>query len=165
MSQQGKRRTGRAANPGREPLKRWRDIGGVLLIASGVVLAGLVLVFVVGRSGGSGGNGDGQFPAYAYNSAMTLSGYTTAVRVPGALSVVPCYCGCGPSQGHLSLKECFFSPDGSFTDHASNCHLCVEEAVDVGEWYDDGLALKDIRFQIEQKYSGHGPPTNTPPVS
>jgi hypothetical protein len=64
----------------------------------------------------------------------------------------------------VSLVDCFFEPDGSFTDHASNCHLCVEEAADAGEWHGDGLTLKQIRSLIVERYQGHGTPTNTPPL-
>ena len=91
--------------------------------------------------------------------------YQVAVSAPEALSAAPCYCGCGVSQGHLSLKDCYLQSDGSYTDHASNCHLCVAEALDVGKWHAEGVSLKEIRSRIDQKYSEYGAPTNTPPVS
>lgn len=136
----------------------------LLLGMVGAALVGLLLASLSGCSGELDGDEDMQFPAYAYNSAPTLSGYKVAARIPDALAAIPCYCGCGLGQGHTSLRDCFFSPDGSFADHASNCHICAEEAIDVGKWYDAGLTLKDIRAQIVEKYSELGPSTNTPPI-
>ncbi|MBF8267629.1 MAG: hypothetical protein HW388_1137 [Dehalococcoidia bacterium] len=159
MIQKGQRQKGRSGTHGKGPLRRWVGPWSILaLVAGGLVVGVVALSSGIGRSGG-------KLPTYAYNSAATLAGYKAALRVPDALPAIPCYCGCGPSQGHVSLKDCFFYADGSFNDHDSNCHICVEEAADVEEWYDDGAALKTIRAAIEQKYSGSGPSTDTPPVS
>lgn len=137
---------------------------GLILILAAIALLGFALWLVLGPFPGPGPETRAHFPAYVYNSAMTLAGYEAATKVPDeVLSVIPCYCGCGPSQEHTSLKDCFFKGDGSFADHASDCHLCLVEAVDVEKWYDAGLALKEIRTRIEDKYSRYGPPTSTPP--
>lgn len=136
------------------------------LIGGGILLAGLTLGFTSACSGAASQEVKGEFPAFAYNSAVTLSGYKTAQRMPReVLAAIPCYCGCGQVQGHKSLKDCFFQEDGSFGDHASNCHVCAAEAVDIGAWYDEGLPLKQIRAQIDAKYSQYGTPTDTPPVT
>ena len=135
------------------------------LILPGILLAGVMMILAVGCSAASDSGGRTPLPSYAYNSSDTLSAYRIAVSAPEALAAVPCYCGCGLSQGHVSLKECYLQPDGSYTDHASNCHLCVEEALDVGKWQAEGVSLKEIRSRIDQKYGEYGAPTNTPPVS
>ncbi len=135
------------------------------LILAGILLAGVMMILAVGCSAASDSGGQVTLPSYAYNSADTLSAYRVAISAPEALSAVPCYCGCGLSQGHLNLKDCYLRSDGSYTDHASNCHLCVEEALDVGKWQAEGVSLKDIRARIDEKYSEYGTPTNTPPVS
>lgn len=164
VGDQGKLRaapaSGRNHHSGRGP----RGLRPLLLGMAGAALVGLLLASLPGCSGEQDSNGERQLPAYAYNSAPTLAGYKVAARAPNVLAAIPCYCGCGLAQGHTSLKDCFFSPDGSFADHASNCHLCVEEAIDVGKWYDAGLTLKDIRARIVEKYSENGPSTNTPPI-
>ena len=134
-------------------------------ILAGILLAGVMMILAVGCSAASNSGGRVPLPSYAYNSSDTLSAYQVATSAPEALSAAPCYCGCGVSQGHVSLKDCYLQSDGSYTDHASNCHLCVEEALDVGKWHAEGVSLKEIRSRIDQKYSDHGPPTRTPPVS
>lgn len=130
----------------------------VAVLVGGLVLTGLAIAI---RWSGQGNGTD--FPAYVYNSAMTLKGYQAAVKVGDGMKVIPCYCGC-VYEGHQDLRDCFFKPDGSYNGHASNCHLCVEEAASVGDWYDQGLTWKEIRARIEQQYGSHGPGTNTPPV-
>ena len=135
------------------------------LILPGILLASVMMILAVGCSAASDPGGRTPLPSYAYNSSDTLSAYKVAISAPEALAAVPCYCGCGRSQGHVSLKECYLRPDGSYTDHASNCHLCVAEALDVGKWQAEGVSLKEIRSRIDQKYSDYGTPTNTPPVS
>jgi len=40
----------------------------------------------------------------------------------------------------------------------------VEIALDVLQWNEDGIPIKEIRTRIEDKYSKYGPGTPTPPV-
>jgi hypothetical protein len=40
----------------------------------------------------------------------------------------------------------------------------VEIALDVLQWNQQGVPLKDIRTRIDSKYSKYGIPTPTPPV-
>jgi hypothetical protein len=40
----------------------------------------------------------------------------------------------------------------------------VEIALDVLQWNDEGLPIKEIRQKVEDKYSYIGPGTPTPPV-
>ncbi len=103
-------------------------------------------------------------PDYAFTSEKTQAGYVVATKIPDALERIPCYCSCG-SIGHDSLKECFISENGEFSDHASYCDLCVEEALDVYGMQKDGLSLGEIRSKIDEKYSRYGEPTDTPPIT
>jgi len=147
--------------PGRRP--GWR----LLLLALGILA---LAVLVIGCSSNADGNANGnggenpEFPSWVYNSAVTLAGYKAAVKNHDILYAIPCYCGCGVSQGHTSLLDCFFKEDGSFNDHASNCHICADQAVDVGKWANEGVPLKEIRSRTDAKYSEFGPGTDTPPV-
>lgn len=145
------------------PRRRRPGLRFFILVPVGLAL--LVSLIGAGCSGKAAiSNGTEELPTFAYNSSMTLAGYKAAVRVREDLYAIPCFCGCGPSQGHTSMKDCFFNPDGSFSDHASNCHVCAEQAVDLAKWRDDGVSLKEARAQIEAKYSESGPGTNTPPL-
>ncbi len=132
------------------------------LMVAGIVLIGLVLGFASACSDGSGRDESGEFPAYAYNSAETLSAYKIAQRMPDVLATIPCYCGCGLTHEHKNLRDCFFNQDGSFNDHGSNCHVCAAEALDVSAWHEEGLSPEQIRTQIDAKYSEYGNPTETP---
>jgi len=161
-SKQKKRNKGTGLAPPQKPSRpalRLALVIGVVLVVAGLALVGVVMAR--DRSAARDGTG---FPAYVYNSPMTLEGYQAAVKVGDNLKVIPCYCGC-VYQKHQSLRDCFFKPDGSYNDHASNCHLCVEEAADLGKWYEQGLTQKEMRALIEQKFQSHGPGTLTPPIA
>ncbi len=165
MPSTAKKLTEPARLPGSTPAGTPQNRRRRSLILPGILLAGVMMILAVGCSAASDSGDPVLLPSYAYNSSDTLSAYKVAISAPEALSVVPCYCGCGRSQGHDNLKDCFLQPNGSYTDHASNCHLCVAEALDVGKWHAEGVSLKEIRSRIDQKYSDYGTPTNTPPVS
>ncbi len=98
-------------------------------------------------------------PFYAYNSEETLSAYKISQRIPDVLSEVACYCGCGETQGHENLRDCFLNQDSSFNDHGSNCHVCAVEAIDVRTWNDEGMSPEQIAAKIDAKYGEYGNPT------
>ncbi|MBI2954637.1 MAG: hypothetical protein HYY30_10010 [Chloroflexi bacterium] len=105
-----------------------------------------------------------EFPDFVYNSATSLAAYRLAPRLSTVLSSMPCYCNCGRASGHKNLKDCFFREDGTFNDHASNCDVCQDEAMDVDRWQKEGKSLREIRDAIDAKYRDYGRPTDTPPV-
>ena len=105
-----------------------------------------------------------KLPSYAYNSAQTLEGYRLATQIPDVLEVIPCYCGCGTQSNHRHLKDCFIKPDGSFDEHGSGCNLCDREAIDVKNWLDQKLPIREIRARIDEKYRRYGVATQTPPI-
>jgi len=50
---------------------------------------------------------------------MMRQAYVFAATNPGVLSYVPCYCGCGQSDGHVSNVDCFVesrAPNGAVTE-------------------------------------------------
>ncbi|HKO59743.1 MAG TPA: CYCXC family (seleno)protein [Pyrinomonadaceae bacterium] len=49
--------------------------------------------------------------------------YAAAKEIPGTLAQLPCYCYCDQTFGHKSLHTCFVD------DHASQCAVCVDEAL------------------------------------
>ncbi|MDO8690697.1 MAG: PCYCGC motif-containing (lipo)protein [Dehalococcoidia bacterium] len=106
-------------------------------------------------------------PSFAYNSKNSLEGYKFAAANQALVSQIPCYCGCANlpgGQAHKSLKNCYLKDSGAFDDHASACDLCNSIALDVKAWQGQGVAVKDIRTRIDDKYAGYGQPTDTPPV-
>jgi len=100
-------------------------------------------------------------PSYAHQDDYTLASYIVAVRLPRALELIPCYCGCG-GIGHESLKDCFLSEEG-FIPHGANCGICKVEAIKTAELLLLGKSIGEVRALIEQEFSsGYGPPTPTP---
>lgn len=125
-------------------------------------LVALILLALV-AAGCSSTTPSEQFPAFVYGTANSLEGYRIAVALPELLAVLPCYCGCGKSADHRSLKDCFIKADGSFDDHAAGCDLCISEAMDASQWHREGKTPREIRTMIDDKYHSYGTPTDTPP--
>lgn len=75
---------------------------------------------------------------------------------------IPCYCGCGKALGHQNLFDCFVISPGVYSDHASGCMVCGDEANDVQRLAGEGKSAGEIRVWIDGEYSRYGPPTKTP---
>ncbi len=104
-------------------------------------------------------------PDYALQTEEISGAYAIATQIPDVLEKMPCYCSCGASAGHKSLKNCYISDDGSFDRHGSFCKLCIDEAYDIYGWYREGVPLEEIRYRIDRAYgTGYGTGTDTPPV-
>ena len=56
-------------------------------------------------------------------TGKTREAYAAAKEIPGTLAQLPCYCHCDKAFGHKSLQTCFVD------DHASQCAVCVDEAL------------------------------------
>jgi len=138
----------------------------LLALGGGAVLLTALLWLAAGRPGFDSPLATPRptgFPAFAYNSSVTLAGYQAAASHTEELDWIPCYCGCASEQ-HRSLRDCFYKPDGSYNDHASNCHICVEESTDLAKGLEGGKSLKDMRTAIDSKFGARGGGTLTPPV-
>jgi hypothetical protein len=111
-----------------------------------------------------GGKAQNEFPSYVYASALSLESYKTAVSLPREVTTqMPCYCGCADfPTPHRHLLDCFINPDGTYTDHASGCDLCGKIVLDVAAQHKQGLSIKEIRANIDAKYSVYGKSTDTP---
>lgn len=78
---------------------------------------------------------------------------------------LPCYCGCGQSLDHRSLRDCFVRDGGEYNAHAAGCGVCLLESEDAQRLLADGESRPAvIRAAIEERYSGLGAPTDTPPI-
>jgi len=92
----------------------------------------------------------------------TVAAYRFAESHADLLSRLPCYCGCGKSLGHESLKDCYLLPgDDAYDSHASACVICLGEARDAERLLAQGHDVEAIRNWIDEEYSKYGPPTAT----
>jgi hypothetical protein len=73
--------------------------------------------------------------------------YQVAHDMPDVLDQLYCYCECDKHSGHRSLLSCY-------TDqHAANCDVCVNEAVDASRMMKQGYKMTEIKSAIDRKYS------------
>lgn len=73
--------------------------------------------------------------------------YKIAQEIPETLAQLPCYCHCDMSMGHKSLHSCFEDT------HASECAVCVSEALVAYDLHKSGKTPAEIRDRIIQVYS------------
>ena len=73
--------------------------------------------------------------------------YKIAQEIPQTLAQLPCYCHCDMSMGHKSLHSCFEDT------HASECAVCVSEALVAYDLQKSGMKPAEIRDRIIQVYS------------
>lgn len=93
--------------------------------------------------------------------------YRLAGQHADVLEWMPCTCGCGPSAGHRSNRDCFIHeirPDGSvvWDDHATRCDTCLRIAAEAAHMAESGKSVREIRQHIDATYGKYGPPTPTP---
>ncbi len=95
--------------------------------------------------------------------------YAFAARHPEVLSYVPCFCGCD-RLGHTANHDCFVSrrdKNGRVTqweDHAMDCEICIDIAIDSMRMYDAGATVAAIRNTIDARYGRSGGPQTPTPV-
>lgn len=74
--------------------------------------------------------------------------YDAAKKYAHVLEQIYCYCHCKKNVGHRALVECFE------TDHASNCDVCMNEAMIAARMTQDGKTPKEIQKAIDAYYAG-----------
>lgn len=77
-----------------------------------------------------------KLPSYAMTDQKIKTAYIYAVTNSEDLDGIPCYCGCmqHPHGGRIherGLLDCFMKADGSFDRHASECDMCINDALKV----------------------------------
>src|SRR5947207_1139526 len=118
---------------------RW-DRRWLLRRALGAVAAGGA--FVAGACTPGTARDVTPLPAYAYRSHLVQIGYRFALEQPDLLAQLPCYCGCSQLKpAHTSLRDCFLKPEGGFEEHASGCTVCVDEARDSRQMFEQGQTV------------------------
>ena len=97
-------------------------------------------------------------PGYAYSSPITLKAYEYTALNPQIIDQFGCYCGCG-GIGHESLMNCFITDEGEYSNHGSQCDICVGEVIKIKNMYEDGLSIDVIRANIDKDYRKYGDST------
>jgi Protein of unknown function with PCYCGC motif len=77
----------------------------------------------------------------------TRDAYRVVKEIPETIAQLPCYCHCDMSFGHKSLYTCFEDT------HASQCAVCVNEALIAYNLHKGGMPPAQIREYIIQQYS------------
>jgi predicted small lipoprotein YifL len=77
----------------------------------------------------------------------TRDAYRAAQEIPETIAQLPCYCHCDQSLGHKSLHSCFQDT------HASQCAVCVNEALIAYNMQKSGMTPAQIRERIIAQYS------------
>ncbi len=77
----------------------------------------------------------------------TERAYRIAHDMPDVIDQLYCYCECDKHSGHLSLLSCYTD------NHAANCDICQDEALDAAQMQKQGYSVGKIRAYIDQKYS------------
>ena len=77
----------------------------------------------------------------------TREAYRVVKEIPETIAQLPCYCHCDQSIGHKSLHSCFQDT------HASQCVVCVNEALLAYNMQRNGMSPAQIRERIIAQYS------------
>lgn len=77
---------------------------------------------------------------------------------------LPCYCGCGQSLDHRSLRDCFLRDEGEYDAHAAGCGVCLLESQDAEQLLAGGATPAAIRAAIDERFGELGTATDTPSI-
>jgi len=78
---------------------------------------------------------------------QTERAYQVAQEIPDVIDQLYCYCECDKHSGHRSLLSCYTD------NHAANCDICQDEALDAAQMMKQGRGMAEIRSRIDGKYS------------
>ncbi len=104
-----------------------------------------------------------RFPSFVYTDDAVEISYMVAVKKPRLLGtanvtdkgqIIPCYCFCS-RMGHDNLLYCFWKNGqvgGDFDSHASECNICVRQALLAFLWDDLGATHDEIIAGMERKF-------------
>lgn len=77
-----------------------------------------------------------------FSNRDVKAAYQSAKEIPEVLAQQPCYCHCDRHMGHRSLLDCFASV------HASDCDICVKEALFALQEHRKGRSAEQIRSEV-----------------
>lgn len=101
-------------------------------------------------------------PDYIFQTPSVQKAYGYVVEHQDEIAQFPCYCGCGSTDEHQNLADCYVQ-HGEFQDHASTCAVCVSEVLDIIRLHGQGESLKRIQKYIQETYRIYGNPTPNSP--
>ena len=79
-------------------------------------------------------------------SGKIASAYKAAKEIPHVLDKIYCYCDCELNFGHKSNLTCFVD------NHASQCDICINEALDAYHYAQKGFTVEEIKIKIDKRY-------------
>ncbi|HEX6942046.1 MAG TPA: CYCXC family (seleno)protein [Gemmatimonadaceae bacterium] len=83
-----------------------------------------------------------------FSDPRVRAAYDAAKQYAHVLEEIYCYCHCKKNIGHRALIECYES------DHASNCDVCMNEAMIAARMTKDGRTPQEIQKAIDALYAG-----------
>ena len=86
--------------------------------------------------------------AAQFADARVREAYVAAKKYAHVLESIYCYCHFKENLGHRALVECFES------DHASQCDVCMNEAMIAAKMTEQGKTPKEIQKAIDAFYAG-----------
>lgn len=94
-----------------------------------------------------------RFPSFVFANEAVEAGYKIAVKRPGLLAKIPCYCACD-QVGHKSLLDCFLKggKQGEYDKHASFCLTCYAEAILAFLWEDLGASDQEMLDGMKRRF-------------
>jgi len=125
-------------------------------IVAGAATAALLLLVALPRTGHAslhptprpGITGDSVLAVAAVpRTAGAAEAYAVARQIPQVLDGLYCHCDCSKHFGHRSLLTCFQS------EHASECDICMGEAMLAAQMTVAGLSLDQIRAAVDSQFS------------
>ena len=82
-----------------------------------------------------------------YFTGEAAMSYAAAKEIPEILDSLHCYCECKKNMGHKSLLTCYV------TEHASDCDLCIDEALMASRLHKEGHDAVSIRKAVDGEFS------------
>lgn len=116
-------------------------------------------IYLITPAGISGKTVNGiKLPKYAMSSPQIEEAYLFAKENPNALDSINCYCSCMQMEHNgrthkRGLLDCFFKENGDFEEHASQCNMCVTDALLVKNLTLQGKTKEEIKVVIDAKYT------------
>lgn len=92
-------------------------------------------------------------------SQPVVETYEFARQNQPLLEQVACYCGCGVTLEHRSLRDCFYTDGGVADAHAASCGVCIAEASEARRMQAEGMDAAAIAAAIDAQFEGAGRPT------
>jgi len=148
-----------------EPGFSGRRAAGWLAAVTGVLVAGMLLLLVVG--GTAAPRPDHAPDAFALDELApdVAALYRYTAQHADHASELPCFCGCEEFLAHRNLADCFIQPGatGAWEQHASGCGVCIAEATVLRETLADGGSALDARVAVIATFGTT--PITAPPTS